>query len=141
MSSMDAKLLERVCVEVLGWGREGKGWHTRPEHRPSLDHPGSVINDWGNKGEHDYLIDPTDDAMRVSRCGCPSTTSLPEPDGNLLLRVVEAMQSRGFGDWTIMRENEINRVTVCFGPGEGAMADDPVTATCLAALRALEVER
>jgi hypothetical protein len=66
-----------VAEFVMGWEHE-RGGHSRPLHRASLDYPGRIIDDWGAKGEHEYLHPPDDPVSVVSLCDCPSTIELPE---------------------------------------------------------------
>lgn len=68
-----------VAEKVMGWRRVGKSYHTKPAHRPSLDHPGEWLDDYDAKGPHDFLIDPSShlDDKRVAFCGCDSTADLP----------------------------------------------------------------
>lgn len=83
-----------AAQHVLGWRREGVGAHTRPAHRPSIDFPGQIINDFGNKGPHDFLVDS--DGKRVAFCGCDSTTELPTFSADIAAawQLVEAIKGK-----------------------------------------------
>lgn len=95
---MDLELNTKVAECVMGWRRSGKGDHIRPLHIASLDFPGEIINDFGSKGEHDFLHPPDDALMRVAFCGCDSTTELPDYAGNIddAWLAVQKMQKLGF---------------------------------------------
>lgn len=60
MNPIKTKLpsLVEFATIVLGYKLVGEDWHTSPEHRPSLDYPGQIIDEWENKGPHKWLIPP-----------------------------------------------------------------------------------
>ena len=92
---LSGRELDRAIAEqVMGWKCAGKNWSTKPAHRPSKDYPGQIINDWDGKGEHDFLLDPTDDMKRVAFCGCESTVEIPAFSSNpvAMLQVIERIQ-------------------------------------------------
>lgn len=70
-----------IAEKVMGWKRVGEGWHTKPHHKPSKDYPGTILNNWDSKGEHDFLAPPWSTgnyaSERIAFCGCDGDVELP----------------------------------------------------------------
>lgn len=132
-----------VAEKVMGWTREGAGWHTKPWHRPSKDYPGSIINDWDSKGEHDFLVIPNAHSgisNRVSFCGCEGDAEIPHYSTSIAAawEIVEKLNSTEF---VLERWPELQfTVRSTFIRGENfSVANSAPHSICLAALKAMGV--
>lgn len=63
------ELLDAAVAKAGGWQLVGHKDHSKPFHRPSKDYPGSVINDWEQKGPHPRWVSP-DGSQVVYLCAC-----------------------------------------------------------------------
>lgn len=146
---IDAEIAEKV----MGWERIGKGWHTKPEHRPSKDYPGRIINNWDSKGEHDYLVPPgergSNASSRVAFCGCEGDLEIPPYSTDIAAAwtVVEHMRKHNVrGVLTLVTPtDDCKHYRAFFSkkwaedldkyPDDTGMADTASMAICLAALK------
>lgn len=97
MPNLDRRGVERqVAEQVMGWTMTGEHDHTRPQHRPSKDYPGRVIDDYEQKGPHPRLEGPQGE--RVFFCGCDGGDQIPSYTTDLAaaFSVVERMRARGY---------------------------------------------
>jgi len=150
-----------VAEKVMSWARVGEDFHTSPAHRPSLDFPGRIIDDWDSKGPHDYLVPPgligNRARDRVAFCGCEGDARLPyfSTDIAAAWQVVEHLRASLDGnEWTGEFKLFFNGCeyeywwsfsrTTAEGlyetSKEAGVADTAPHAICLAALKAVGVE-
>lgn len=125
-----------IAERVMGWSRRGAGDHTKPEHRPSKDFPGRVINNWDSKGPHDYLESPGG-RSRIYFCGCDDIgEEIPRYSSDIAAtwEVVERLHKLdpddGLKIWFIGHWQASFGATI-------ADADTAPHAICLAALKAV----
>lgn len=144
-----------VAEKVMGWVRVGADWHIKPHHRPSLDRPGEVFDEWDAKGPHDFLIPPgagIHHRQGVSFCGCEYDGEIPPYSTSIQAawQVVEKMEKDGMplalqspGSVDISEcYYEFNKWTAHFGSklGSDRAANAAPFAICLAALAAVGAE-
>jgi hypothetical protein len=68
VSELQGDALNYWVARALGWVRTGDNDHCKPKHKPSLDYPGTMIDDWGSKGPHPRLVSPEGEEFYLCEC-------------------------------------------------------------------------
>ena len=143
----DRDLDALVAEKVMGWTRAGADYGIRPGHRKSKDYPGTIINDFGSKGPHDFLCFPGYQDKYIAFCGCEHTADLPDysTDISSAWLVVEKIRERyaieiyafpaAYPGWKIRLPLDIDAALVV-----AARDESLPRAICLAALKSVGVE-
>lgn len=137
-----------IAEKVMGWARVGADWHIKPQHRPSLDRPGEVFDEWDAKGPHDFLIPPgagIHHRQGVSFCGCEYDGEIPPYSTSIeaAWQVVEQLATDEY--WpiyvkSIYRDHAPWFIVTAMLPNGMEVLDEADTAPlaiCLAALKAV----
>lgn len=107
VGELEGARLDYWVARAVGWRIVGEDDYTKPEHRPSKDYPGTIIDDWGNKGPHKRLVPPdwiNDEPIYY--CGCdkgryrvPEYSSDWQQGGPLIQKYVIDLESNEKDDW------------------------------------------
>lgn len=119
MTNEELDKLDVLVALAEGWKHAGENDHVRPLHKPSLDFPGQMIDDFQSKGPHPRLEGPNGECIYL--CGCQNNGELPRPtrDPAEAMRLLEKhslcmfKSKHGFWSSGLMNETPDHGETPC----------------------------